>query len=323
MANADMILGQAGLTGINKKGAVALVMLKAPDLETGDEPEMVAIVQADDYAAFAKSLNSSKDGELDKATLNDKDVWAKSIGGGFVVLSDDKDRVAKFDGKEGGNARHKKFYGSRADKMTDKADAAVFIDVGALKPLIDAGAEHLEQELSDMGAATGQENAGEMFKWFKDHVVGDMDAGVASFSIDASGVSLDLTGVAKENSKLAGALETSGKAQRAAQQDPRRALPAGVRGRHVQQGLVQLLQGHAQGQGRPDARPGLGAGERPQAHGEHHRRRDGHGRSARRHHERPADPHLRLHADLRSGQGGLVLQGRAPQGDREGAAWQD
>lgn len=208
-ADADGMIAQAGLTGISKKGAVALVMLKAPDVESGDEPEMVAIVQAEDYAALGKSVGTTKDGELDKATLNGKDVWMKSIGGGYVVLSDDKDRVAKFEGKEGGNARHKKFYGSRADRLTDTADAAVFLDVGALKPLIDAGGDELEQRLGEL---PGQENAGEMFKWMKEHVVADMDAGVAAFSIDSSGVSFDMTGVAKEGSKLSKAFESAGKA---------------------------------------------------------------------------------------------------------------
>lgn len=212
MASADQMLGQLGLTGLNKKGAMALVMLKAPDPDTGDEPEMVALIQADDYAGFAKGLNAAKDGELDKATLNDHDVWMKSIGGGFIAVGDDKDRVAKFQGKEGGNARHKTFYGSRADKLTDSADAAVFVDMAALKPLIDRGAEELEQRADEMAAAGGQENAGAMIKWLKEHVAADMDAGVMALSIDASGVSFDMTGVARQGSKLAGAFETAGKA---------------------------------------------------------------------------------------------------------------
>jgi hypothetical protein len=210
VVQADQMLAQAGLSGISKKGSLAMVILKTPDPD-GDEPPMVAICQTDDYAGLTKGLNAAKDGELDKAVIDGKDVWMKSIGGGYVVAGSDKDNVAKFDGKSAGDA-HKKFYGARADKMSDKADVAVFLDIAKLKPLIEEGISQMEQQIADMQAMTGQDGNGEQIKWFKDHVIGDMTSGVAALSIDAQGVSFDLTGVAKEGSGLAKAFETAGKA---------------------------------------------------------------------------------------------------------------
>lgn len=212
MMNADDLMGQVGLSGISKKGSLALIMLKAPDMESGEPPAMIAIFQADDYAALGKSLNATKDGDLDKATIDGEDVWMKSVGGGFVVAGPSKDDVAKFDGKAGSAEANKKFYGSRADKLTDKADVAVFLNVVKLKPLIDEGVAGMEQQLADMAAMTGQESQAETVKWMKDNVIGGMESGVAALSIDASGVSFDMTGVAKEGSGLAKAFETAGKA---------------------------------------------------------------------------------------------------------------
>jgi hypothetical protein len=206
---ADDLLGMAGLTGVSKKGSIAMVMLKAPDLEAGGPPSMVAIFQADDYAALTKGLNSTKDGELDKATLNDQDVWMKNIGGGFVVAGPEKEDVTKFEGKSGSADGHKKFYGSKADKVTDKADFAIFVNVAKLKPLIDQGAATMEQMLA--GSPMGEDPT-EQIKWMKDHIAADMDGAVVALSIDSAGVSLDMLGAAKEGSKLATALSTAGKA---------------------------------------------------------------------------------------------------------------
>lgn len=206
---ADDLLGMAGLSGVSKKGSIAMVMLKTPDIEAGGPPAMVAIFQTDDYAAFAKSLNSTKDGELDKATLNDQDVWMKSIGGGFVVAGPEKEDVTKFEGKSGSADGHKKFYGSKGDKVSDKADIALFVNVAKLKPLIDQGAEGIEQLFA--GGAMGEDPT-EQIKWMKDNVAADMDGAVIALSIDSAGVSFEMTGAAKEGSKLATAFGTAGKA---------------------------------------------------------------------------------------------------------------
>lgn len=208
----EEMIGGAGLSGISKKGSLALVILEAPKPDSGDEPLMVALCQTDDYAKLAKDLNATKDGELDKASLDGNDVFMKSIGGGYVVAGNNKDAVSKFDGKGGSADAHKKFFGSRGDKLSDKADIAVFLNMPKLKPMIDEGFAGMEQQLADVAAMSGQEGNGESIKWMKEHIVGDMNAGVAALSIDAQGVSFDMAGVAKEGTPLAKAFDTAGKA---------------------------------------------------------------------------------------------------------------
>ncbi|HYD01287.1 MAG TPA: hypothetical protein VEB22_08680, partial [Phycisphaerales bacterium] len=212
MVRADDLLSGSGMEGLSKKGSLALVVLESPDIESGEEPPMVAIFQADDYAAFTKGMTTSKDGELDKGVVNGEDVWMKSIGGNYVVAGPKKEHVSAFDGKGGGGERHKKFYGSRADRMTDKADVAVFFDVARLKPLVDQGMAGVEQQMADLAAMTGNPGNAESFKWVKEHIIADTTAGAASLSIDAQGVSLDFACVAKEGSAFAKALDTTGKA---------------------------------------------------------------------------------------------------------------
>ncbi len=210
--NVEQMLGGEGLGAISRKGSLALVMLNAPNPDSGDEPIMIAICQTDDYAALAKDLNATRDGELDKAAVDGNDVYMKSIGGGYVVAGNDKETVAKFDGKGGAADAHKKFFGSRGDKLSDKADVAVFINMPKLKPMIDEGFAGMEQQLADLAAMGGQAGDGETLKWMKDHVIADLTGGVAAVSIDAQGISFDIASIAKEGTPLAKAFDTAGKA---------------------------------------------------------------------------------------------------------------
>lgn len=210
--NIEQMLGGEGLGAISRKGSLALVMLSAPTPDSGDEPIMIAICQADDYAALAKDLNAVKDGELDKAAIDGNDVYMKSIGGGFVVAGNDKETIAKFDGKGGSSDAHKAFFGSRGDKLSDKADVAVFFNMPKLKPMINEGFAGMEQQLADLAAMGGQAGDGESLKWVKDHVLADLTGGVAAISIDAQGCSFDVASIAKEGTPLAKALDTAGKA---------------------------------------------------------------------------------------------------------------
>lgn len=210
--NIEQMLGGEGLGAISRKGSLALVMLSAPTPDSGDEPIMIAICQTDDYATLAKDLNAAKDGELDKAAIDGNDVYMKSIGGGYVVAGNDKDTVSKFDGKGGSADAHKAFFGSRGDKLSDKADVAVFFNMPKLKPMIDEGFAGMEQQLADLAAMGGQAGDGESLKWVKDHVIADLTGGVAALSIDAQGISFDVASIAKEGTPLAKAFDTAGKA---------------------------------------------------------------------------------------------------------------
>jgi len=207
----ESMLAGSGLGGISRKGALALIVLDAPKAE-GQEPPMVALCQGDDYAKLTKDLGATKEGDLDKASIDGEDVYMKSIGGGFVAIGKDKDVVAKFEGKPGSAEAHKKLFGSRGDKLSDKADVAFFFNVPKLKPMIDEGFAGMEQQLADMAAMTGQDGNEAQMKWIKEHIIADMNAGVAAVSIDAQGVSFDFAGVAKEESGLGKALNTAGKA---------------------------------------------------------------------------------------------------------------
>lgn len=217
--NVDALLAQAGITGgLTKKGAVAaFVMPPKMDAEGNPEGEPVTgvVAQTSDYAAFAKNFGATPGaaGGVDSGKVQEQDVFLKNLGEGFVAMAADK-AVLEGLGKPGAIAKIKPLIGSAGDKLTDKADLSIIVNMEIARPLVKSGLMSGIGEMADQAPLPAEQlDAIEgMAKWFTDLTADDTTGVVMGLTIDNLGVSLDMTGNFKPESRLGKAAAGPGKA---------------------------------------------------------------------------------------------------------------
>lgn len=217
--NIDSLLAQAGITGgLTKKGAVAaFVMPPKMDNEGNPQGEPVTgvVAQTSDYAAFAKNLGATPGaaGGVDSGKVQDQDVFLKNLGDGFVAMAADK-AVVEGLGKPGAIAKLKPLIGKAGDKLADKADLSIIVNMEIARPLVKSGVMAGIGEMADQAPLPAEqlEAIEGMAKWFTDLTADDTTGVVMGLTIDNLGVSLDMTGNFKPDSRLGKAAAGPGKA---------------------------------------------------------------------------------------------------------------
>jgi hypothetical protein len=217
--NLDALLAQAGVTGgIAKKGAVAaFIMPPKMDAEGNPEgePATGVVAQTSDYAAFAKNFGATPGaaGGVDAGKVQGEDVFLKNLGEGFVAIAPDKAMLEGM-GKAGAIAKLKPLIGGAGDKLTDKADLSIIVNMEIARPLVKRGVMDGVGQMADQAPLPPEqlEALEGMVKWFTELTADDTSGVVMGLTIDNLGVSLDMTGNFKAGSRLGKASASPGKA---------------------------------------------------------------------------------------------------------------
>jgi len=212
----DQVLLMAGIEkGLKQDGSLAVVimpMTKA-QIDAGEEPDAIVLIPTPNYAELVGNFGvATPSGAIDTLNINGEEVFAKDLGEGFAALGPKKASVEAFSGKAGQMAAHKKLAGEVGDKLSDKADLSIVVNMQAVRPLaeksIDEGLERIAGQAAAMGGGAAPNP--ESMAWIKENIFKDGLGMVAGLTIDNMGVSLDTTLSFAAGSKMAKALTAPG-----------------------------------------------------------------------------------------------------------------
>jgi hypothetical protein len=206
--------------GLDKHGSFAITFMPGADGKVDFDMEggpVVMIVPVTNYATFAKGLGALETKGVVAVKFNDKDGFAKDLGGGFAAVSEHKEMVEAFDGKAGNLAKHKTNMGKAGTQIADKSDLMLVVSVAGLKPQLEQGVAGMKEQMKMAGAmaAQGGEEAKVMMDFMSnaaDSFVRDGQVGIVGLGLGDSGVSLDFGAQYKEGTATAKVLSSTGNA---------------------------------------------------------------------------------------------------------------
>lgn len=213
----DQLLLMAGAEkGLKAGGALALVVA-APtkeQIEASTAPEPVLLVEVTNYADLVGNFGADKpSGGIDAITVNDSPMFAKDVGNGYAAISSSKEPLEGFSGKTGHLEAHKKMVGAAGDKLADKGDLAIVVNMVAARPLVEKMMAEAAAEMAARAAEMGGQdipNSKELTEWADKNIIQESRGVVASLQIDNLGVALDMSLSLNEGSRLGKAFAPPG-----------------------------------------------------------------------------------------------------------------
>jgi hypothetical protein len=211
--------------GLKMDGPVTVIVLKPSEPAKAAEPKkkdemggeddadgadpfatapVVVIVQTKGYAAMLEGFGVKPGGGIDAVMIDGEQVFTKDIGDSFAAVAPRKELLEKFSGQGGNLAGHKALAGAAGDKLADKSDLFIYVNMPVAQPLldksIDDGAKNMAANMGAMGGEGPNMEAGQKFA---KSVVADTTGLVAGLTIDNLGVALDLVANFKEGTRFA------------------------------------------------------------------------------------------------------------------------
>ncbi len=194
--------------GLKRDGSVAVVVLPMNPAERGAaEPPMYVLVPTADYAALVGNfgVQPAGPGKLDTLMIQNEEVFAKDVGGGYAALAPSKAVLDGITGAPGNLAAHEKLAGPAASAMADRAGLSIIVNVPLVRPLLEEGMKQQLEEMEGMmppGPAAANLT---LVRGFAQRFIGETRCAVFCTSIDGLGVGLDMALAFNEGSKLAAA----------------------------------------------------------------------------------------------------------------------
>lgn len=206
-ANPQILFATAmvrGMPGINLDADAAFVLTMPRDLEAEDaEPTVVAILPVSDFNALAQG-REPEDG-LVLLPVPDAQVYARDIGAGYAVVSDNAEAARAFDATKGRLEQHTSRVGPAGGRVVSGSEVSIITNAESLRPVLTQGIEGMK-ETGQMVAMMGGEEAALGFNTFvsvAETVVRDLSAGVFGLSITEEGMTYDMAVQFEENTDSA------------------------------------------------------------------------------------------------------------------------
>jgi hypothetical protein len=199
-----------GMPGLNLSEAAVLVVDLPADPNAMQEPTVVGLLPVKDFAAFSQG-REAEDGVVTLA-MPDSQAYARDIGAGYAVVSDNAEAVRAFDATKGRLAQHTARVGEAGGKVASDAEVAIILNAEALRPYINQGIEGMKQQ-GQMVAMMGGEQAAAGFNAFSavaEQVAADLQAGVFGLSITEEGMTYDMSMTFSEGSDSAAYFSKTG-----------------------------------------------------------------------------------------------------------------
>lgn len=158
LAKADQFLS---LAGVNKSGSMAMVVFPGADgtIPKDEEPKGIILLPVSDFAAFVKGLGGTE-GKVASISIENKPMFAKSIGSGYAAVSEDEALVESFEGKSGNAAAHMKLLGKVGGRILDMSDVIAFTNAAAVKPQLEEAASGMKEQGQMVAMMSGNPDAG-------------------------------------------------------------------------------------------------------------------------------------------------------------------
>ena len=195
-ANPQILFATAmvrGMPGINLDADAAFVITVPRDLEDENaEPTVVAILPVSDFNALAQGREP--DNGLVLLPVPDAQVYARDIGNGYAVVSDNADAARAFDAAAGRLEQHTARVGPAGGRVVSDSEVSIITNAQSLRPVLTQGIEGMK-EAGQMVAMMGGEEAALGFNTFvsvAETVVRDLSAGVFGLSITEQGMTYDM-----------------------------------------------------------------------------------------------------------------------------------
>lgn len=159
--------------GVKKDGAVAMVIMPGADgkpaMEEGQSPPMVVFVPVTDYAAFVAGFEGQVNGAISTLMVDGTEAFAKDIGGGYALMSDQQGLLESFPAEAKGQREgHLARAGARGREVIERSNLVVLADVQGLKPALEQGVQQMKDQaeamsgmMGGMGGGMGDEDMGE------------------------------------------------------------------------------------------------------------------------------------------------------------------
>lgn len=211
-ANPGMAFATAmvrGMPGVNLDGSAAFIFTLPQDPEE-DEPTLVALLPVSDFAALTQGR--AADNGLVRLALPDQELFARDVGDGLAVVSDDPDAARAFDAAKGRLNAHTGRIGEAGGAVLSDAEVSVIANGNALRPFLNMGVEGFKQQ-GAMVAMMGGEQAAAGFNATAsvvEAVVRDLSAGVFGLTMSEAGMAYDAAFQFTEGSPSASFFEKSG-----------------------------------------------------------------------------------------------------------------
>lgn len=216
-----------GAQGLKKDGAVAMVVMPGADgkpaMSEDQPPQMVVLVPVTDFKAFVTGFEGHAQGAVTAITIDGSEAFAKDIGGGYALMSDQQALVESFPDAKGQREGHLARAGARGRDIIDRSSLVVLADIQGLKPVLQDGVNMMKEQAEAMSGMAGMGDAGaddeaadkakESAKVFTDMTEAFMRDGrtaVAGISLAGGHVVMHFGAQFKENTPLAGTFAAAG-----------------------------------------------------------------------------------------------------------------
>lgn len=210
------VIGELVATPGLARGGSAMVVILPPSAGE-NEPRPVLVAPVSDPAMFAKSLNAQGQGIM-TATLDGDEVFMKDAGGGYMVMSPDRDTVESFTLGTGSAEAMKRSMGATATRSSDKADMVIYLTPALVNQGLASAGEGLAEQAAAMSmmlgpdaspAAAMSRASGMMTERFE----ADGQSMVITLTADDVGLVIDLVSQFKDGSPSARMFQVDGSAR--------------------------------------------------------------------------------------------------------------
>jgi hypothetical protein len=200
-----------GMPGVNLDGSAAIILDLPADPAAGGEPVVVALIPVSDFAAF--SQNRAADNGLVTLAFPDAEVFARDLGGGMAVISDNADAARAYDATKGKAKAHADRLGGAGNRLVDSSEVSILLNADSLRPYLDQAVVGMKQQ-GEMVAMMGGEQAAVGFNSFltiATTAINDLAASAMGFSFNEAGMNYDLALQFKPESKSSSYFAKGGK----------------------------------------------------------------------------------------------------------------